>query len=90
MPLLDESASAIYACFVAWVYSIDESFVDVTGIRGDITERRRKVRQRNLQWIGTPYGIGQTKTLAKLANCIAETAGRKTGSYGDDMPRSAT
>ena len=65
------------------VYSIDESFVDVTGIRGDITERSRKVRQRILQWIGIPcgIGIGPTKTLAKLANHIAKTAERKPGSY---------
>ena len=65
------------------VYSIDESFVDVTGIRGDITERSRKVRQRILQWIGIPcgIGIGPTKTLAKLANYIAKTAERKPGSY---------
>jgi len=67
------------------VYSIDESFVDVSGIRGDITERSRKVRQRILQWIGIPcgIGIGPTKTLAKLANHIAKTAERKPGSYPD-------
>ena len=65
------------------IYSIDESFVDVSGIRGDITERSRKVRQRILQWIGIPcgIGIGPTKTLAKLANHIAKTAERKPGSY---------
>ena len=67
------------------IYSIDESFVDVSGIRGDITERSRKVRQRILQWIGIPcgIGIGPTKTLAKLANHIAKTAERKPGSYTD-------
>ena len=67
------------------VYSIDESFVDVSGIRGDITERSRKVRQRILQWIGIPcgIGIGPSKTLAKLANHIAKTAERKPGSYPD-------
>lgn len=65
------------------VYSIDESFVDLRGIRGDMTERSRKVRQRILQWVGIPcgIGIGQTKTLAKLANFIAKTAERKPGSY---------
>ena len=65
------------------VYSIDESFVDLSGIRGDHTERSRKVRQRILQWVGIPcgIGIGQTKTLAKLANFIAKTAERKPGSY---------
>ena len=65
------------------VYSIDESFVDLSGIRGDMTERSRKVRQRILQWVGIPcgIGIGPTKTLAKLANFIAKTAERKPGSY---------
>ena len=65
------------------VYSIDESFVDLSGIRGDLTERSRRVRQRILQWIGIPcgIGIGPTKTLAKLANHIAKTAERKPGSY---------
>ena len=65
------------------VYSIDESFVDLSGIRGNMTERSRKVRQRILQWVGIPcgIGIGPTKTLAKLANFIAKTAERKPGSY---------
>ena len=65
------------------VYSIDESFVDLSGIRGDMTERSRKVRQRILQWVGIPcgIGIGPTKTLAKLANFIAKTAERRPGSY---------
>jgi DNA polymerase V len=65
------------------IYSIDESFVDLSGIRGDLTERSRKVRARILQWVGIPcgIGIGPTKTLAKLANYIAKTAERKSGSY---------
>ena len=65
------------------VYSIDESFVDLTGIRGDMTHRCHLVRARILQWTGIPcgIGIGPTKTLAKLANFIAKTAERKPGSY---------
>ena len=65
------------------VYSIDESFVDLGGIKGDLTERARAVRQRVLAWTGIPcgIGIGPTKTLAKLANHIAKTAERKPGSY---------
>ena len=35
------------------IYSIDESFIDMTGVRGDITERARRVRERVLQWTGT-------------------------------------
>ncbi len=65
------------------VYSIDECFVDLTGIRGDLVERARRVRARIHQWIGIPtcVGIGPTKTLAKLANHIAKDAERKPGSY---------
>lgn len=65
------------------IYSIDESFVDLTGIGGDLTRRARIIRQRIIKWIGIPcgIGIGPTKTLAKLANHIAKTAERKPGSY---------
>jgi DNA polymerase V len=69
------------------IYSIDESFVDLAGVRGDLTERGRKIRARILQWVGIPcgVGIGQTKTLAKLGNYIAKTAERKPGSYPADL-----
>ena len=65
------------------IYSIDESFIDLTGVRGDLVERSHKIRARILQWVGIPCGVGiaQTKTLAKLANHIAKTAERKPGSY---------
>jgi DNA polymerase V len=65
------------------IYSIDESFVDISGIRGDLVKRCRVIRERVLQWVGIPccIGIGPTKTLAKLANHIAKTAERKPGSY---------
>jgi DNA polymerase V len=64
------------------IYSIDESFVEVQGIR-EVTVRAKVVRERILQWTGLPcgIGIGQTKTLAKLANHVAKTAERKPGSY---------
>jgi DNA polymerase V len=65
------------------VYSIDESFVDLTGVRGDLVERGRKLRARIVQWVGIPCGIriGSTKTLAKLGNHVAKSAERKPGSY---------
>ena len=55
------------------VYSIDESFLDLTGIRNreafclDLRERVRR-------WTGIPncIGIGPTKTLAKTANKMAK------------------
>ena len=65
------------------VYSIDESFVGLHGVRGDLSKRAHTMRERILQWIGIPtcIGIGATKTLAKLANHIAKTAERKPGVY---------
>ena len=64
------------------IYSIDESFIDLTGVRGNLVERGFKVRDRILQWVGIPcgIGIGSTKTLAKLANHVAKTAERRPGS----------
>ncbi len=69
------------------IYSIDESFVDVTGIRGDLTVRGHLLRSRIIQWVGIPcgIGIGSTKTLAKLANHVAKTAERKPGSYPEKL-----
>jgi DNA polymerase V len=69
------------------VYSIDESFVDLSGVRGDLLKRSQTIRERVLQWVGIPccIGIGQTKTLAKLANHIAKTAERKPGSYPSEL-----
>jgi DNA polymerase V len=69
------------------IYSIDESFIDLTGVRGDLVERSHKIRDRILQWVGIPccVGIGATKTLAKLANHIGKTAERKPGIYPDRL-----
>lgn len=66
-----------------WYLLIDESFVDLAGIPGDLNTRARKIRARIHQWTGLPtcIGIGPTKTLAKLANTIAKSAERKPGSY---------
>lgn len=56
------------------VYSIDESFLDLTGFNRDLTLYGQDIRQRVAQWIGLPVcvGIASTKTLAKLANHIAK------------------
>lgn len=69
------------------IYSIDESFIDMSGIRGDLIKRCRTIRERVLRWVGIPccIGLGPTKTLAKLANHIAKTAERKPGSYPAEM-----
>lgn len=70
-----------------WYLLIDESFIGLHGVRGDLVERAWKIRARINQWIGIPCGIGiaPTKTLAKLANHIAKTAERKPGSYPDEL-----
>jgi DNA polymerase V len=64
------------------IYSIDECFIDVQGVRDQVA-RARAIRARIHRWIGIPtcIGIAPTKTLAKLANHIAKSAERKPGSY---------
>lgn len=57
------------------VYSIDESFLDLTAQpKAEATELGQAVRQRVKTWCGLPVcvGIGSTKTLAKLANFVAK------------------
>jgi DNA polymerase V len=55
------------------VYSIDECFVDLTGMP-KLREVSYQMRERVMQWTGIPVcvGMGPTKTLAKLANHIAK------------------
>lgn len=57
------------------IYSIDESFLDFTGINNtDINQQAMLLKERILQWIGIPVavGIGSSKTQAKLANHLAK------------------
>ena len=65
------------------IYSIDECFLDLSGMPGDLAASGLAMRQRVLQWLGLPcsIGIGPTKTLAKFANHIAKTAERKPEPY---------
>jgi DNA polymerase V len=62
------------------VYSIDEAFVDLTGIN-DVDGLGRKVRSQVLRCTGIPVGVGiaHTKTLAKLANHTAKRLQAQTG-----------
>ena len=52
------------------VYSIDEGFLDLQGVQGDLEALGRLMRARVLREVGIPVGVGiaPTKTLAKLAN----------------------
>lgn len=69
------------------IYSIDESFIGMHGVGGDLAKRTHEVQARILKWTGIPcgVGIGSTKTRAKLANHIAKTAERKPGSYPSEL-----
>ncbi len=73
------------------IYSIDESFIDLSGVAGDLTKRARDIRARVNQWVGIPtcVGIAPTKTLAKLANHIAKQAERNPGSYPAELAQVA-
>lgn len=68
------------------VYSIDEAFVDLSGMANSInlTDFGQLIRQRIQQWIGITVcvGIAPTKTLAKLANHGAKSW-PKTGGVVD-------
>ncbi len=57
------------------VYSVDESFIDLTTLRRyDLENYCSFVRDEILRWLKIPscIGIGRTKTLAKLANKYAK------------------
>lgn len=55
-------------------YSIDEMFLDMTGQGGDLKSLCRSAREavRRETKIPTCFGIGETKTKAKLANRLAK------------------
>jgi DNA polymerase V len=59
------------------VYSIDESFLDLSGFeRYGYQDYGQTIRQQVADWLGLAVcvGIGATKTLAKLANHCAKKA----------------
>lgn len=66
------------------IYSIDETFLDLTGFNRDLIEYGQQIRQRVGQWTGIPVcvGIGSSKTLAKLANHCAKKAHVPSMSHG--------
>ena len=60
------------------VYSIDESFLDLTGIPNDHTQYAQRIRETIRRCVGIPVcvGIAPSKTLAKLANHVAKKNAR--------------
>ena len=56
------------------IYSIDEAFLDLTGINENLKNYGERIRADLLKKLGMPIGvgIGATKSLAKVANRIAK------------------
>jgi DNA polymerase V len=64
------------------VYSIDECFVDLTGMP-ELRSVSYAIHARIRSWVGIPVcvGVGPTKTLAKLANQVAKKHPRSKGVF---------
>ena len=57
------------------IYSIDEAFLSFKGMEHfDLEKYAKKIKDTVWKWIGIPVsiGIGETRTLAKIANHIAK------------------
>ena len=63
------------------VYSIDEAFLNLSGLGDNLTDYGRRIRETVKQWTGMPVSIGiaETKTLAKIANRIAKRSFKAAG-----------
>lgn len=65
----------LYFCPEMEVYSVDEAFLDLSGIQKSLhKEFAHVVKNSVLQWTGIPVSIGvaPTKTLSKVANRICK------------------
>ena len=62
-------------------YSIDECFLDLTGMPQELTAFCQDLKRTVWQWTGLPISIGiaETKTLAKIANRLAKTSAKTDG-----------
>lgn len=65
------------------VYSIDENFVDVEGLK-DPFATCLEARERILKWVGIPCcaGLGVTRTLAKAGNKMAKDRSKRATNAG--------
>lgn len=66
------------------VYSIDEAFLLLTGFEDrDLSQYAKLIKQTVQKWTGIPIsiGIGETKTLAKVANHIAKKNSQYRGVF---------
>ncbi|MEO5736474.1 MAG: lyase family protein [Variovorax sp.] len=64
------------------IYSIDESFIDLSTMRGDLVARSHRVRERILQWTGIPTGIGDyADALDAVRKRLIDVAGKHVDTY---------
>lgn len=65
------------------VYSIDENFVDVAGLKDPIATCL-EARERILRWVGIPccVGLGATRSLAKAENKLAKDQSKRAVKAG--------
>jgi len=63
------------------IYSIDEAFLDLTGIQVPLHEYGQQIQNTVKQWTGIPVsvGIAKTKTLTKIANKLAKKSPKANG-----------
>ena len=68
------------------VYSIDESFLDLSGLMMNLNTHMQALKNQVKSWTGVPVciGIGHTKVRAKLANRIAKIYPRFNGVFDID------
>ncbi|HAP05547.1 MAG TPA: UMUC domain-containing protein DNA-repair protein, partial [Gammaproteobacteria bacterium] len=69
------------------VYSIDESFLDLSGLMVNLNTHMQALKNQVKSWTGVPVciGIGHTKVRAKLANRIAKIYPRFNGVFDIDV-----
>jgi DNA polymerase V len=77
--LYGDMSARVFDCLIKLapeveVYSIDEAFLNLAGIKEDLVEFCRNIRRKIYQWTGicVSIGIAPTKTLAKSANYYAK------------------
>lgn len=63
------------------VYSIDEAWIDITGVANDYLAYGREIKKTVEREVGIPVsvGIAPTKTMSKLANHIAKKSKKSKG-----------
>ena len=68
------------------VYSIDESFLDLSGLMVNLNTHMQTLKNQVKSWTGVPVciGIGHTKVRAKLANRIAKIYPKFNGVFDID------